>query len=146
MPITWCGTQYDLFIWREFDMIGLFSLVRTCWLLITPVMLLAITVLSLWPADMLYEVGGSDKVHHFIAYSALMFPVALRRPPYWWGVGLLFVLWSGSIELIQPYVNRYGEWPDLVANVAGLACGSLLAFWLSRKYPAVSGSRSAEQE
>lgn len=40
---------------------------------------------------------------------------------------LLFVLYSGMIELIQPYVNRYGEWLDLAANTLGLACGLLLA-------------------
>ena len=29
-----------------------------------------------------------------------------------------FALYSGLIELIQPRVNRYGEWMDFMANVA----------------------------
>ena len=33
----------------------------------------------------------------------------------------------GAIELIQPYVNRYGEWLDLGANGLGLVVGILIA-------------------
>ena len=40
-------------------------------------------------------------------------------------VGLL--MYSGIIELIQPYVNRYGEWLDLGANGLGLIGGVLIA-------------------
>ncbi len=67
------------------------------------------TVLSLWPLENLPPVPGSDKVQHLIAYAALMFPIALRKPKYWPLIGLLFIAWSGPIELLQPYVNRYGE-------------------------------------
>lgn len=30
------------------------------------------------------------------------------------------------IELIQPYVNRYGEWQDMHANTGGIAIGLLI--------------------
>lgn len=38
-----------------------------------------------------------------------------------------FLVCSGVIELVQPYVNRYGEWLDLGANGLGLVVGILTA-------------------
>lgn len=73
-------------------------------------------------------VPGSDKTHHLIAYGALMFPTALRKPKYWLLMGVFFAFWGGAIELIQPYVNRYGEWLDVAANITGLGCGLLVAW------------------
>lgn len=105
----------------------LLTLLSRFWLAITLLILLAITLLSLWPADGLPSVPGTDKTHHFIAYAGLMFPVALRQPKYWLIIGMFFIGWSGAIELIQPYVNRYGEWLDMLANSTGLLCGVLLA-------------------
>lgn len=103
------------------------NLIKKYWLFISVFLLAAIATLSLWPAEHLPQVPGSDKTHHFISYGALMFPVALRKPQYWLWITLGFAGFSGAIELIQPYVNRYGEWLDLAANVAGLACGIMLA-------------------
>ena len=94
---------------------------------ITLCILLAITVLSLIPLPELPSVSGSDKTHHILAYAALMFPIALRRPAHWLWLGLLFLIWSAGIELIQPFVNRYGELTDLLANLIGLLVGALLA-------------------
>ena len=104
-----------------------FVFVRNHWLVLTLIMLAAITTLSLWPADQLPDVPGTDKTHHFVAYGALIFPAALRRPLHWPWIGLFFVAYSGAIELIQPFVNRYGEWLDLAANTGGVICGVLLA-------------------
>jgi len=42
-------------------------------------------------------------------------------------IAMFFLGWSGGIELIQPYVNRYAEWGDFAANAAGLACGWLIS-------------------
>jgi len=95
------------------------------WHIFTVLTLVAITTLSLWPVATLPAVPGSDKTHHFIAYAALMFPVAFRQPRYWRMIGMFFIIWSGMIELIQPYVNRYGEWQDLLANTVGIAVGLL---------------------
>jgi len=112
-------------------------LINQYWLIITVFLLTAIATLSLWPVAHLPQVPGSDKTHHFIAYGALMLPVALRKPKYCLLITLAFAGFSGVIELIQPYVNRYGEWLDMAANVAGLACGAILAqvinyFWPSK--------------
>jgi len=85
-----------------------------------------ITVLSLLPLAELPEMPGSDKTHHFIAYGLLMFPVALRQPKHWLLIGFAFIVWSGAIELVQPFVNRYGEWLDLLANSGGVLLGAVI--------------------
>jgi VanZ family protein len=83
-------------------------------------------------------VPGTDKTHHLIAYAALMFPTALRKPDKWIVIGLLFIAYSGAIELLQPHVNRYGEWLDMAANTSGVICGLIVAELINRLYPAIS--------
>jgi hypothetical protein len=100
--------------------------------------LLAITTLSLWPLETLPSVPGTDKTHHLIAYAALMFPTALRKPDKWIMIGLLFIAYSGAIELLQPYVNRYGEWLDMAANASGVIFGLIVAELINRLYPAIA--------
>ena len=97
------------------------------WALLTVCLFLIITWLSLWPLDSLPSAPGSDKTHHLIAYAALVFPVALRQPNRWMWFVVFFIGYSGLIEVIQPYVNRYGEWLDMLANTAGVVCGVALA-------------------
>ena len=112
------------------------TLIQKHWLLLTLFIMSAIATLSLWPAEFLPKVPGSDKTHHFISYGLLIFPVALSKPKNWLWIALGFALFSGSIELIQPYVNRYGEWLDMVANAGGLLCGIVVAnmlLYLTRK-------------
>jgi len=108
------------------------DIVRGHWLLLSALLLAVITTLSLLPLPALPEVPGNDKIHHYLAYASLMLPLALRRPTGWLLIGLLFLAWSGVIELIQPYVNRYGEWADLAANAAGLFTGMVIARLLDR--------------
>ena len=105
----------------------LVSTIKQYWLIISVTILALISILSLTPVAHLPEAPGSDKAHHFIAYGALFFPVALTKPKHWLLIGVAFMLLGGAIELIQPYVNRYGEWLDLLANSTGLFCGYLLA-------------------
>ena len=102
-------------------------LIQKYWLYITVLLLVSIATLSLWPAAHLPNVPGTDKTHHFIAYAALVFPTALKRPKEYLSIILIFLAFSGAIELIQPYVNRYGEWLDMLANTLGLFIGWLLA-------------------
>jgi len=108
-------------------MLKLFQTMETYWLALSLGLLAIITTLSLWSLDNLLLVPGSDKLHHFIAYSALVFPVALSQPQRWILVVIFFILCSGLIELIQPVVNRHGEWLDMLANTSGALCGVLLA-------------------
>lgn len=115
-------------------MTNLLNNIKAYWVVLTLTTLVAITFLSLWPLAQLPQVPGTDKTHHLIAYACLMFPAALRKPRNWLLIGLSFIAYSGSIELIQPYVNRYGEWLDMLANSTGVACGAIAAglvnfFW-----------------
>ncbi len=105
----------------------LLDLIKAYWIALTALTLAAITFLSLWPLPELPPVPGSDKTHHFIAYAILMLPTALRKPQKWPLIALSFVAYSGAIELIQPYVNRYGEWLDMLANTGGILCGFVMA-------------------
>lgn len=98
------------------------------WLTITLFLLAVITTASLWPAEHLPKVPGSDKTHHFISYAALMLPTALKKPKHWLLIAMAFLVFSGAIELIQPYVNRYGEWLDMLANAVGVLCGIIAGF------------------
>jgi len=119
-------------------MYRLLSLIKTNWVAAMLVTLSAITVLSLWPLSQLPPAPGSDKAHHVLAYAFLMLPVALRKPAGWMVLGLFFILYSGAIELLQPLVNRHGEWWDLLANTAGVMLGALVAVLINRLFPAAN--------
>ena len=109
-------------------MIRFINIVKTYWAAFTLAILVGITLLSLWPLDELPPaVPGTDKTHHLIAYGLLMLPTALRKPSKWLTYGFFFIAYSGAIELIQPFVNRYGEWMDMFANTAGVICGLIIA-------------------
>ncbi|HUU74111.1 MAG TPA: VanZ family protein [Burkholderiales bacterium] len=119
-------------------MYRLLFLIKTNWVAAMLVTLSAITVLSLWPLSQLPPAPGSDKAHHVLAYAFLMLPVALRKPAGWMVLGLFFILYSGAIELLQPLVNRHGEWWDLLANTAGVMLGALVAVLINRLFPAAN--------
>lgn len=96
-------------------------------LVLSAAILLAITLLSLFPADKLPPFPGTDKTHHLLAYAIAIFPVSIKYPRYCIIIGMAMIAYSGIIELLQPYVNRYGEWLDLAANSCGVIIGGLLA-------------------
>jgi len=108
-----------------------FNFVIRYWLALSVLSLFSISLLSLWPLGSLPRMPGSDKTHHFIAYGALMFPAALAKPKHWPFIALFFISWSGLIELLQPFVNRYGEWLDLLANAMGVMSSVILVAILS---------------
>lgn len=93
---------------------------------------LAIGYLSLSPLDDLPKAPGGDKLHHFIAYACLTFPMMFANAHKWPRIMLPAIAYGGAIELIQPYVNRYGEWLDFAANSAGCLIGAGLAMAASR--------------
>ena len=73
------------------------------------------------------DVPGSDNTHHVIAYAALVIPTAIAIPRKIWMFALLYICFGGVIELIQPHVNRYGEWLDFTANMTGVLIGSVFS-------------------
>ena len=116
-------------------MMNILNHIRTSWIAVTACSLSVITILSLWPLDKLPSVPG-DKTQHLIAYAVLMLPAALRKPNKWYLIALLFIAYGGALELLQPYVNRYGEWLDLMANTAGVVCGIIVAELMNFFFPA----------
>ena len=96
----------------------------------TLIVTVTLTVAMLWPLDRPPSApDGSDKVVHFIAFAALVLPLA-RTGRF----GLLPVFigaaaFGGAIELIQPSFNRGADLNDWVADrigaVLGIACGLL---------------------
>ena len=117
------GTHFGLLITVHIFI----NFINRFYLALTALILAAITLLSLWPVGELPSVPGTDKSHHLIAYAMLMLPTAIKQHKHCWLIAVFFVCYSGAIELIQPHVNRYGEWLDLAANTVGLLCGILLA-------------------
>ncbi|QOL27322.1 VanZ family protein [Thalassotalea sp. LPB0316] len=103
------------------------NFVRQHWQALTLLIMALIAVASLYPAEHLPRVPGTDKTHHFIAYGLLALPVGLARPTKFWLYITILVTFGGLIELLQPFVNRYGEWLDVAANCAGILVGLLLA-------------------
>ena len=93
---------------------------------------LSIVWLSLTPLVELPSVPGSDKTHHIIAYAALAIPTAFAYPKRLLMMAVLYILLGGLIELIQPYVNRYGEWLDFIANLSGVILGSFIGLLLDK--------------
>ena len=69
---------------------------------------------------------GADKLYHFIAYITLVLPLGYAQPKYTFFYLFTLILISGTIEVIQTYVNRYGEWLDFLANTLGIFVGFLV--------------------
>jgi VanZ family protein len=77
-----------------------------------------------------YIFTSSDKLDHIVGFAVLMLPAALlyRHALYW----LLpsAIAFGGAIEIIQPYVNRRGEWGDFWADAVGAFIGVLIGLTL----------------
>lgn len=101
---------------------------------LTFLLVAVITWLSLYPVEF-PEMPGNDKTGHFIAYAACVLPVSFARPKNLYLILLAVLIWSGLMELIQPYVNRYADWLDLAANAVGIVIGFLLGWGLNRIWP-----------
>ena len=103
------------------------------WKPVTIFLLLVIAFLSLYPLPKLPEVPGTDKTHHLVAYFLLALPSGLKKPNKWVLFIFLFIIFGGVIEMIQPYVNRYGEWLDFFANTIGVFIGFFAGIILNKK-------------
>lgn len=71
--------------------------------------------------------AGTDKIIHFVAFAALVFPLARTKR-----IRLFLLFASASffgciIEVIQPYFGRHADINDWFANIFGIACGMGIA-------------------
>jgi len=80
---------------------------------------LIISLATLLPAENLPPTPGSDKLHHVIGFGGWAFMCAFGPFKRFAYMTLFIIFWGGMIELIQPSVNRYGEWLDFYANAFG---------------------------
>ena len=96
--------------------------------------MLVITFLSLYPLSKLPELQGTDKTHHLFAYFLLALPVGLKKPNKWALFILLLIFFGGAIEMIQPYLNRYGEWLDFFTNNIGITLGFIVGVFLNKNF------------
>ncbi len=78
-----------------------------------------ISVATLTPADHLPPVSGSDKLHHVIGFGGWALMCMFGPSKRFFLFLAIIIAWGGAIELIQPYVNRYGEWLDFYADAFG---------------------------
>ena len=93
------------------------------WIFITSVLVLGVIYGSLNPLPSLPDVPGNDKTLHFVSYAVLALPMCLAKPKHLFLLLVGVVIFSGSIELIQPYVNRHSDWGDFIANTGGVTIG-----------------------
>jgi VanZ family protein len=110
------------------------KLIKRQWKPATIFLLLVIVFLSLYPLPKLPEFQSTDKTYHFFAYFFLALPSGLKKPNKWILLIILFIVFGGVIELIQPYVNRYGEWFDFFANTIGIISGFFVGAILNNKF------------
>lgn len=112
---------------------------------------LIITIVSLIPGgtmDALNSWEVNDKLGHFVAYGTLalcgMFAVSTRRVRL--AVCGAIALYGGFLEVMQSYVgwDRQGSWGDIVADLAGVLFGGLLALVVVRVLRPLPGHLSGE--
>jgi len=104
------------------------------WKIITLVNLIIITILSLYPLTELPKNIGTDKTHHLIAYCSLTLCICIVQPNNYKKLILFFILYGGLIEIVQPYVNRYGEFIDFVYNTIGIFISITIGYFFNKFY------------
>ena len=101
-------------------------------ILLTVVIAAVIALSTLTPLPTKIDVPGSDKWHHSVAFAVLVFPLVYCNKIYVTSIALVALSYGGLIEIVQPYVNRYGEFNDFVADGIGVCIGIALARLLDR--------------
>ena len=87
---------------------------------------LIICVGTLTPLLRAVDVPGTDKWHHFLAFAALTYPLTVASRRHWLLIIAFGLSLGALIEIIQPYVNKYGDVADFTADAIGVLIGFLL--------------------
>ena len=83
---------------------------------------------TLIPAQQLPDAPGSDKLHHLIAFAALVLPMSFAKPEQFWKCAVYGIMFGIFIELAQPFVNRSDEVGDVLADACAIALGCSVDF------------------
>ena len=84
---------------------------------------LVICVGTLTPLPEAVDMAGTDKWHHFLAFAALTYPLTVANRHCWFLIIAFGLLFGALIEIIQPYVNRFGDVADFIADSVGVLIG-----------------------
>jgi len=93
----------------------------------------------LMPAQAIPQPGGSDKLHHMLAFGALSVPATMLYPGRILAVVLCVIVFGGALELIQPLTGRFAEGADLIADGIGALAGVGIGLMLNRILAARTG-------
>ena len=104
------------------------------WKVYTFCVFLIITFLSLYPLKEQPSLPGSDKTHHLIAYAVLTICIGFRKPSNYFLIIIFFSIYSGLIEIIQPYFNRFSEIEDFLFNNFGILIGLASGTFINKIY------------
>lgn len=95
-------------------------------LILTFIFTLLILVGTLSPLPQKIDAPGSDKWHHFIAFAVLTYPMVAANKRLVISIILFGLCLGAGIEIIQPYVNRFGDFNDFKADCIGILIGYFL--------------------
>jgi VanZ family protein len=102
---------------------------RPLWFGLAHALLLVVAVLSLAPATP--NIGGSDKLGHFLAYAMLSmtFSIIIRQRLSLWWVLFGLIAFGVLMEYLQGLTGyRYADPDDALANSIGVVFGLLFHF------------------
>ena len=77
-----------------------------------------------------YILTSSDKLDHLVGFAVLLLPAALLYSHALYWILPYAISFGGTIEIIQPYVNRNGEWGDFWADAVGALLGVIIGLLL----------------
>ena len=99
---------------------------------LTVVFTIAICVGTLTVLPEKIDVPGTDKWQHLVAFAALVYPITVASRHYWIPITVFALCLAASIEIIQPYVNRFGDIKDFQADTLGVFLGLLIGILVRR--------------
>lgn len=102
---------------------------RTFWFGLAYSLLLMVAILSLAPATP--NIGGSDKLGHFLAYALLsiVFSLIIQQRKSLWRILFGLIAFGILMEYLQGLTGyRYADSEDALANSAGVVSGLLFHF------------------
>jgi len=86
-----------------------------------------IATLSVTPVPGLSVPAGLDKLYHFAAFMALVFPVIVTDTNRWSWVVPAALVFGGAIEVTRPLTGGGADWLNFGASVSGVLAGAALA-------------------
>ena len=113
-------------------------------LILTFIFTLLILVGTLTPIPQKIDAPGSDKWHHFIAFAVLTYPMVAANKRLGFAIVLFGLCLGAGIEIIQPYVNRFGDFNDFKADCIGILLGYFsgkLAYKKNKRHHLMTVSR-----